>query len=79
MTNYRIDLGEPYQFTASNDAEFLGSLRSKHMYAKTDDYQFLRQHAASAVEWTGKHMNFSDVPSYKQSLIKAGALEVIDA
>ena len=76
---YRLTMGEPLEFTAESDAEFLGTLRDRHMYAKPDDEGFLRQLAASACEWTGKSIDFSSISAYKRSLMRAGVLEVVDA
>jgi len=76
---YRMTMGEPLEFTADTDAEFLGTLRGKHMYAKPDDEGFLRQLAASACEWTGESIDFSSISAYKSSLMRAGVLEVVDA
>ena len=78
QTRYRLNMGEQFEFTADNDEQFLGTLREKHMYAKSDDGAFLRQIAATACEWTGKSINFSDVASFKRSLEDAGALEVVN-
>tara|TARA_R100000773_G_scaffold23135_1_gene20406 strand:- start:1814 stop:2110 length:297 start_codon:yes stop_codon:yes gene_type:complete len=75
---YRMKMGEEFEFTAASDEQFLGTLRARHMYAKSDDGEFLRQIAASACESTGKSIDFSDVPSFKRSLMDAGVLEVIN-
>ena len=50
---YRMKMGEEFEFTAASDEQFLGTLRARHMYAKSDDGEFLRQIAASACESTG--------------------------
>ena len=37
---YRMKMGEEFEFTAASDEQFLGTLRARHMYAKSDDGEF---------------------------------------
>ena len=81
MTNkrYRMLKGEPLEFTADSDAAFLSCLRKATISSKSDDRAFLRERAMSDCEYFGVSVDFSDVPSYINSLVRNGIMEVTDA
>lgn len=78
-TIYRMIKGEPFEFVANSEAAFLKALRERTISPKSDDKEFLRERAMVDCEYFGVSVDFSDVPSYINSLVRHGIMEVSGA
>ena len=75
-TKYRWLMGDEKHFSAATASQFLTGLRSTQMQSRTDDAAFMRDIAMLATDWTGKPVQYTNIPSLRRDLLRSGAIAV---
>ena len=74
MTVYRLTMGQEYEFSAENEAEFRSELRNYNPFLREGDE--LRDFSHTMCNWSGKGIVFSDFEGFLSTAISAGCMEV---